>query len=203
MLIAAPAAALMIDGRARVVDGDTLEVGGKMVRLFGIDAPERDQTCTRAGVVWDCGAWATDALRGLVGRGQVVCDPQDTDRYGRIVAICTANGVDLGAAQVQAGAARAYLRYSDRYARAEGVAAGAGVGIWAAQMVAPEVFRQADTQTAPTDCIIKGNIGSKGAIYHRPGQRDYAATQVNTSKGEAWFCTEAEAKAAGFRPAKR
>ena len=32
-------------GTARVIDGDTIEVAGTRVRLWGIDAPEHDQTC--------------------------------------------------------------------------------------------------------------------------------------------------------------
>jgi hypothetical protein len=50
-------------------------------------------------------------------------------------------------------------------------------------------------------CAIKGNINSKGEkIYHIPGSRDYERTQINTASGEKMFCSEAEAKAAGWRP---
>jgi len=49
-------------------------------------------------------------------------------------------------------------------------------------------------------CNIKGNINSKGdRIYHSPGSGSYGATKINESKGERWFCSEAEAKAAGWR----
>ncbi|NCM98318.1 MAG: thermonuclease family protein, partial [Rhodobacterales bacterium] len=48
-----------------------------------------------------------------------------------------------------------------------------------------------------------GNIGTSGRIYHRPGQRDYAATRISAAKGEAFFCSEADAIAAGFRAARR
>lgn len=55
----------------------------------------------------------------------------------------------------------------------------------------------------PNDhCLIKGNIGSNGRIYHVPGSASYDATKIDVSKGERWFCTEAEARAAGWRPAK-
>lgn len=58
---------------------------------------------------------------------------------------------------------------------------------------------------APTDgsCLIKGNIGSNGKIYHLPGSRSYAATRIDVSKSERWFCSEEQAKEAGWRPAKR
>ena len=51
--------------------------------------------------------------------------------------------------------------------------------------------------------MIKGNISGNGRIYHMPGQYDYARTRINTGKGERWFCSEAEARAAGWRAAKR
>jgi hypothetical protein len=78
-------------------------------------------------------------------------------------------------------------------------------------MLSPEDHRHADDQpeavpkaVQTSDCAIKGNIGGSGKqIYHLPGQADYDATRINTGKGERWFCSEAEARAAGFRRAKR
>lgn len=53
-------------------------------------------------------------------------------------------------------------------------------------------------------CAIKGNINRKGArIYHLPGQAHYDRTVIRTTQGERWFCTEAEAQAAGWRRARR
>ena len=50
-------------------------------------------------------------------------------------------------------------------------------------------------------CLIKGNINSrKEKIYHCPMWRDYGKTKIDEKKGERWFCTEAEAIAAGWRP---
>jgi endonuclease YncB( thermonuclease family) len=206
-LFAPAAMALTSDGAVRVVDGDTLVWQGKPVRLFGIDAPERDQRCDRGGTAWACGAWATDQLRAAVRAGPVDCRAEDTDRYGRLVATCTANGVDLARFQVQSGAALAYLRYTSRYARDEARAKAASVGLWSGSMVTPQAHRQAQRaparDPAPTGCAIKGNISGSNRIYHSPGQRDYDNTRINPDRGERWFCSAAEARAAGFRPARR
>jgi hypothetical protein len=58
--------------------------------------------------------------------------------------------------------------------------------------------------TATPECVIKGNIDEHGnKIYHVPGQLDYSRTKVDPAKGEAMFCSEAAAQAAGFRKAKK
>lgn len=206
ILLAVPVLADPISGRAQVIDGDTLAIGGQKVRLHGVDAPELDQTCTTAGREWPCGAFARDLLADLVGRARLSCGVQDTDRYGRAVAVCMDGSRDINAALVRAGGAVAYTRYSDRYVPAERAAKAEGLGIWSGTMERPEAYRHAGDpapQQAPGTCAIKGNIGASGKVYHLPGQADYDATRINPKKGEAWFCSEAEARAAGFRPALR
>ncbi len=51
-------------------------------------------------------------------------------------------------------------------------------------------------------CRIKGNISANGRIYHVPGQRFYSRTIIDPSGGERWFCTEADARAAGWRKSR-
>lgn len=54
-----------------------------------------------------------------------------------------------------------------------------------------------------TRCNIKGNVSTRGEkIYHVPGQRYYAETRISASHGERWFCSEQEARAAGWRRSK-
>jgi endonuclease YncB( thermonuclease family) len=204
-----PALADMVEGRARVIDGDTLDIAGTKLRLHGVDAPELDQTCQGAGGDWPCGAFARDMLAGIVGEGKLSCDVQEVDRYGRGVAVCLRDRTDVAARLVRDGGATAYLRYSDRYAPAERAARSEGLGIWSGGLTMPEAWRHAQDGAATAgavtgDCLIKGNVGSGGRrVYHLPGQADYDATRINPRKGEAYFCTEAEARAAGFRRAKR
>jgi endonuclease YncB( thermonuclease family) len=195
------------EGRVSVIDGDSIRVGGETVRLFGIDAPEVDQTCRRPdGTVWRCGAWARDEARRMFEGRRATCREMDRDRYGRIVATCEMEGHDIGAVLVSNGHARAYRRFSDRYVEIEKAAVIAGRGIFGSEMAAPEAHRaraQPPAQAAPGGCAIKGNISGNGRIYHMPGQEHYDRTRIDTSAGERWFCSEAEAQAAGWRRARR
>jgi len=191
-----------------VVDGDTVRVGGQTIRLHGIDAPETDQRCLRPdGQRWACGVWAAGQVAARWAGRPATCDPVDTDRYGRIVAVCRVGGVDIGAELVAEGVAFAYRRYSRAYVGLERRAAARGFGLHGSEVVRPEDHRRAQRpapQAAPaSDCAIKGNISSNGRIYHLPGQEHYARTRISPGKGERWFCSEAQARAAGWRRAHR
>lgn len=214
LVLSAPdsAASGRLQGPARLIDGDTVAVGDVVVRLHGIDAPENDQPCVDAGGDWACGLWARDELGRLIGDGPVTCTVIETDRYGRAVAQCLGSRGDLGAAMVLAGAAVAYRRYSLAYVGQEEAARQARRGVWRAEgvgLLMPAEWRAAaradvpPAEAAPAGCEIKGNISRSRRIYHRPGQQDYANTRINLSEGEQWFCSEAEAEAAGWRPARR
>jgi endonuclease YncB( thermonuclease family) len=132
-----------IVGRAIALDGDSLEIGGERVRLFGIDAPEARQQCRNAeGQQYACGRAATRALAALLG-ARASCTLVTHDRYARDVATCTAGGRDLGDAMVRAGHAIEYSRYSDgRYAEAEREARAAKRGVWAGTFEEPEAWRR-------------------------------------------------------------
>lgn len=115
------------EGAVRVIDGDTIEIAGQRVRLHAIDAPESDQTCKdTSGSIWDCGAWVTREARALFEGKPAKCMEHDVDRYGRIVATCRIDGIDMGATLVTSGLAFAYRRYGLEYDLAEKGAAVAG-----------------------------------------------------------------------------
>ncbi|MEM1300608.1 MAG: thermonuclease family protein [Pseudomonadota bacterium] len=203
-MIASGVRAETVSGPARLVDGDTLEVGGQMVRLFGIDAPETRQTCTSfSGKSFACGTKATEALARLIGQSRVTCEGEERDSYDRLIGWCRAGGRDTNREMVRLGWAVAFRRYSDLYLAEELEAAKSGAGLWRGEFQRPSEFRAAiwaaSEQEAPEGCPIKGNISSRGKIYHAPWSRSYSRTRINPARGERWFCSEAEALAAGWR----
>ncbi len=194
-------------GVISVIDGDTLDVGGKRVRLHGIDAVESDQTCENAqGVAWACGAAVSREVRARYQGQQAVCEAVTVDAYGRIVAVCRVGGQDIGRQLVSDGLALAYRKYSRMYVEEEEHAARARRGLHAGRMMRPGQFRlERISGRVPEDkhCRIKGNISDRGArIYHLPGQRFYRKTGISRDKGERWFCTERAARAAGWRKSR-
>lgn len=195
-------------GSAKVVDGDGLKIGPVEIRIHGIDAPEAGQKCPKAsGGSWACGTAATGLLDELAGGRDVDCTARDQDRYGRIIATCTVDGINLAEELTRAGLAWAYVEYSDEYAAVEAKARLAGIGVWQAEAEAPWDYR-ADrwgraASDAPGGCPIKGNISSSDErIYHTPWSPWYSRTRITEAKGERWFCDEAEAQAAGWRKAE-
>ncbi|MDJ1007782.1 MAG: thermonuclease family protein [Paracoccaceae bacterium] len=211
LVLAAATAAAGPDGRVRVTDGDSLVVGGERVRLFGIDAHELDQSCwDRAGREIACGAWAKRAAARLFEGRRAQCRTLKFDRYDRALATCRIAGADAGETLLKAGIVAVYPRETLRdYLAFEKEAQVLGRGIWAWDSQRPLDFRAANRAPArpapppPGACVIKGNISGSGRIYHLPGQEHYSATRIDTGKGERWFCTEAEARAAGWRRARR
>lgn len=199
------------DGRVRVIDGDTIDVGGERVRLFGIDAPERDQLCWEAdGTAVRCGEWSGRVLARFAEGHRADCEAIRPDRYGRTLATCIVRGVDLGETLLRNGVVLTYAHETLRdYPEFEKEAELLGRGLWAWRYDDPSNFRASQRAPAtpaapsPDGCVIKGNISNSGRIYHLPGQEHYGATRISPSRGERWFCSEAEAQAAGWRRARR
>lgn len=193
-----------VAGHARVMDGDTLDIAGTRVRLEGIDAPESGQQCRASRGSWDCGMAATRALAALVAGREVRCEGSERDSYGRLIAICRVGTTEINAEMVRRGLAWAFVRYSQRLVEVERDARKMHVGIWQGDNEPAWDYRarrwaEARPQ-ARGGCSIKGNISRHGQIYHLPGSTFYDAVRIDPSRGERWFCSEAEARAAGWRP---
>ena len=86
-----------ITGFAKVIDGDTIRINGNKIRLYGIDAPEKNQICSKPWLSlnvitfnkdYECGLKTTSLLKKFVKNEIIVCKKKSMDRYNRVVAIC-------------------------------------------------------------------------------------------------------------------
>lgn len=143
----------MLEGVAFAVDGDTLDLGGRHVRLAGIDAPELRQECTRdrrsssssGSTSWACGDAARRRLEEALRKGAVTCTGSSLDKYGRPLARCVIGQMDLSDLMVREGFAVAY-RGRD-YAGAEADARAARRGIWSGSFQPPADYRAEHPRT--------------------------------------------------------
>lgn len=129
----------------RVVDGDTLEIGGLRIRIWGVDAPEKSQTCQgQDGGTYQCGRDAAVVMTELTRGQAITCVARDHDRYGRTVAVCYTTAGDLGEALIRRGWAVRYARYDRecRYCEAEEAARSQHLGIWSGRFEMPEQWRK-------------------------------------------------------------
>ena len=132
-----------IIGIASVIDGDTIEIHGQRIRLFGIDAPESRQLCVRpTGKRWRCGKQASFALADHIGRVTVRCEQRDIDRYHRVVAVCFRDAEALNRWMVANGWAVAYRRYSLDYVTDEDTARRNRTNIWSGEFDMPWDWRR-------------------------------------------------------------
>ncbi len=144
------AALAEIVGRPKIIDGDTIELQGQAIRLYGIDAPELGQACTIEERTYDCGMVARTALLDLTAGVAVTCKVVSAKvvsaEPGRAAGDakpgrCFAQGYDLSEGMAYTGWALALREVSARYLVFEERAQAAGRGLWKGRFVTPWDWR--------------------------------------------------------------
>ncbi|MGQ0455735.1 MAG: thermonuclease family protein [Hyphomicrobium sp.] len=199
---------LELDGRATAISGDALRLNGQIVRLAGVAAPEDNQPCfTAKGRRWSCSAFARKALERIVRGKRVACTPSGADDSGVTRASCQIDGEDIARALIRGGHVFAESGLFAAYRAEEDAAREAQAGVWQGETVRPEDWRtriwEEAKRTAPDGCPIKGVMRAGEGVYAMPWSSDYAVGRVGTAKGDRWFCSEQEARDAGFKPSLR
>ncbi len=202
-----PAAALAdVAGTARAVDGDTLEMGGQIVHLYGVDAPELEQTCRANRGVYGCGSAALMELDKIVMGRQLRCETRDTIQFGEIIAVCFIDNGEINALMVRRGWAVVDRTVPTTYEFWEYEARNGLRGVWKGPFLAPWDWRIRYDRVKPileTQCTIKGDLGPRAErLFYFPGHWAYDRVIINPGKGERWFCSAREAREAGWKHAR-
>jgi len=197
----------------RVIDGDTIEVqvraGTFRVRYIGIDTPETVDPRRPVG----CYGKEASARNRMLVEDQTVGlekDISDTDGFGRLLRYVWVGDRMVNAILVQEGYASAAtfppdVKHAALFASLEHSARLVGLGLWGtaceASTPTPSGAAGACEHSPTGEALIKGNISRNTSerIYHVPGGNSYDATVIDEARGERWFCTEAQAAAAGWR----
>jgi micrococcal nuclease len=202
----------------RVIDGDTIGLqNGDRVRYIGIDTPE---VVDPRKPVQCFGVEAARRNKELVEGKSVRLekDVSDRDKYGRLLRyVYLQDGTFVNLELIKEGYAAASIfppdvKYADVFNAAEKEARGLKRGLWnscplfgspATSAVSSAAAGSEVATSGNNICVIKGNISSGGEkIYHLPGCAYYDKTRIDEARGERWFCSEAEAIAAGWRKAQ-
>ena len=143
-----------IKGLAKIIDGDTVHINSKKIRLEGIDAPEIKQQCKKpflkiSAIIgfefnknYSCGVVAKKKLIDKIDNSKIKCISSSKDRYKRFLATCFKDKINLNKWMVRNGNAVAYKRYSKDYVRDEAYAKENKLGVWEGSFMMPEKWRK-------------------------------------------------------------
>ena len=140
-----------ISGFAKVVDGDTIKINSKKIRLYGIDAPEKKQKCKKTYLTisfmsftkdYMCGEVSTQKLIKKINKQKLNCNIIDVDRYKRLIGECFKRNINLNSWMVSNGYAVAYRKYSKKYVSDEINAKKNKLGIWQGKFEMPWDYRR-------------------------------------------------------------
>jgi endonuclease YncB( thermonuclease family) len=199
-------------GQLAVIDGDTLQVGDTIVQLYGIDAPELGQLCYADGEPRPCGVEAALALHKLIAmEGPALhCKPWQGDDEGAAppgtrIEVCEVGSEDVSLVMLLGGHSVALPQSFPDYVEAQERAREGRLGIWHTTFEPPWKWRQGERQPSEqVDCNVRGVIDSQGLrIYHVPTDPDYNDVAVDPARGDASFCSDEDARQAGWRRPSR
>ena len=140
-----------IKGIAKVIDGDTILINKKKIRLYGIDAPEQYQKCQKIWLTisfisfnkdYFCGEISTNKLKKKINNQFMSCKWKNKDRYKRFIAECFKGKTNINRWMVRNGYAIVYKKYSKKYLAAENLAKNEKLGLWVGSFEMPWEWRK-------------------------------------------------------------
>lgn len=177
LLSLSPAAHAEFAGAAVTISGDTIEVEGRRIRLYGVTAPGMDQLCTGARAQWRCGLVARLKLDERIGASPVICRQQGTDWEGRILGRCRLDddqNTELNRWMVTSGWALASAEYGESFEAAEATARRRGAGLWRDGFEPSDDWRRVaervpgDGEVDCSSCTLRHRALNPDAVKKKP-----------------------------------
>ena len=141
-----------IYGKPKIIDGDTIKINLKKIRLHGIDAPEKNQICKKNYFSllfikymknYKCGIFSKENLAKKIENNFIKCETEKKkDKYNRYLGTCFLNKINLNSWMVKNGYAIAYRKYSKKYILDEEYARKEKLGIWNGKFTYPAKWRK-------------------------------------------------------------
>jgi endonuclease YncB( thermonuclease family) len=189
-----------------VIDGDTIQLDGRIVELYGIDAPELGQMCLHNGKLNHCGLSAAFELQKLlkIEHAPLECQPAK-DAGDPALQICVFGFTDPARVLLESGYALAEASAGPEYAKAEDSARQARMGLWHSRYVPPKDWRAGqrlaeETAEAVGPCPIKAVVVPNGQrLYFVPTDTRYDSAKVDPSQGGRLYCSDEDARRDGWR----
>ncbi len=187
---------------AQVIDGDSLQIDGRVIALAGIDAPEIGQRCNYDNIAWTCGLDSAHDLRKhvILGRGPLRCEVQGRRANGSREAVCTLGELDLAVIQLESGMAVATEDAPQGYRSVEAQAREAGLGIWHSRFDPPAAWRKAMQERPQKDpgCMLRARREADGRrLYYT--LFDAVFEEVRADPRSIVYCSDDNARAGGYR----
>lgn len=131
-----------ISGSAKVIHAHVFYIGGRYIRLFGVDAPDNDQICSNAsGGSYNCGEEAASWMRSWIDQNSIDCYLLKVNPQGRDLATCVWGQYDIGAGLVGSGWGIAKTSETHIYEPYQAKAQSLSSGLWQGSFYNPEDWR--------------------------------------------------------------
>ncbi len=155
-----------VSGSATVIHAHVFYIGGRYVRLFGVDAPDNDQICSSAtGSSYNCGEEAASWVRGWIDKNPIDCYLLKVEPQGQDLATCVWGEYDIGAGLVGAGWGIANIRETHIYEPYQAKAQSQSSGLWQGSFYNPEDWR--DIKRSRNNFKIQRRRSSKdGGLFN-------------------------------------
>ena len=130
-------------GKAFIIDGDTLKINGTKIRLIGVDAPEISQKCKTHGHIENCGEIVKLRLVQATSNEITTCYSHGRDFYGRVLAECYINDININKWLLREGLAVYYYNKDFKsYKILEALAKEEKLGLWGSEFQNPKEYRK-------------------------------------------------------------